>query len=187
MTRQSGDAIHPDFIRQGNSPASGFHAESFPRWGITADIAIAATGVMISVGVPLQVGDVVTSILFKSGATAAGTPLNRIAALYDPDGVLMAQSVDATTGAWAANTLKTHTLATPQVATVAGMYFASLAIKATTIPTMLGRTLALAGANSVAASDKVLVQTHGSSLTDTAPATITSETLVATVPYVVLL
>ena len=187
MTRQSGDATDLDFIRQGTSPASGFHAESFPRWGITADIDPLASGVMLSTGVPLQVGDIVTSITFKSGATAANTPTRRFAALYDPDGVLLAQSPDLTTAAWAANTVQTHVLATPQIATRSGMYYAGLAMSATDLPTLLGRNLGLAGANTVAPTNKVLAQSHGSSLTDTAPATIATPTSVALLPYVVLL
>lgn len=186
MTRQSGDPTDLDFIRQGNTPASGFHAESFPRWGIDTDTDVLASGVMLSIGVPLQVGDVVNNLIFKSGATAANTPTNRIAALYDPDGNLMAQSADLTTAAWAANTVQSHALATAQVIPTAGMYFASLAIAATDLPSLLGRSLGLAGANSIAGTNPVLCQSHGSTLTDTAPATISTPTSIAALPYVVL-
>lgn len=186
MTRQSGNAIDTGFLFQGNTP-SGVQVENFPYSAISADTAIAATGVMLSVAVACQAGDVISNVTFKSGATAAGTPLNQIVALYDQDLALMAQSVDVTTQPWAANTAITFALATAQLCQTPGIYYVGLAIKATTIPTMLGRSVALAGASSgILATHAVLAQSHGAALTATAPATIATPTAVATVPYVVL-
>jgi hypothetical protein len=59
-------------------------------------------------------------------------------------------------------------------------------VKASTPPTLIGASVALAGAAAAIVSSKVLAQTSGSSLTDTAPATIASPTTVATVPFCVL-
>ena len=171
----------------GGGGQSAVQVENFPRYLIDTDSAIAATGVMLSVAVPMSIGDIVTSITFKSGATAAGTPLNWFFALYDPDLALMAQTADQTTTAWAANTAKTVALASAQHCTVEGVYYASIAMVATTIVTVLGRDLALAGAAvGVLGTDAELARTSGSSLTDTAPATITSDTDVATYAYCVL-
>lgn len=99
---------------------------------------------------------------------------------------LLSQSADQTNTAWAANTVKTLALATPQRITTAGVYYAAIMVKATTPPTLLGHSVALAGAAASILSSKVLAQTSGASLTDTAPATIATPTTIATVPFVVL-
>lgn len=176
-----------DWLRDG-SP-SGLHAQSMSRMNINADLAALTTQVMLSVAVPLQVGDLVTSITFKSGATAAGTLTNWWFALYSSASTpaLLAQTADQTSTAWAANTAKTVDLATAQRIATAGVYYAAIMVKATTVPTLLGANLALAGAAAaILSGSKVLAQTSGSSLTDTAPATIASPTTIATVPYCVL-
>jgi hypothetical protein len=142
---------------------------------------------MTSVALPLQAGDVVTSLTFKSGATAAGTPTNWWFALYSSAATpaLLSQSADQTSTAWGANTVQTLALATPQLVTVAGVYYAAIMVKATTPPTLLGASVALAGAAASILSSKVLAQTSGSSLAATAPTTIATPTTVATVPLVI--
>lgn len=184
---KTGGRFHPDFLRNG-SPSTILR-ESFPRWAITTDLTAPTTQVMTTVAVPLQAGDVITSITFKSGATAADTPLNWWFALYSSASTpaLLAQTADQTTTAWAANTAKTVALATAQTITAPGVYYAAFMMKATAVTTLLGRTLALAGASTGSISgQKVLAQTSGSGLTDTAPATVASPTTSALVPYVVL-
>lgn len=179
--------VRGDFLRNG-SP-TGVMRESFPRWACTADIDPLTTQVMLSVAVPLQAGDVVTNITFKSGATAADTPTNWWFALYSAAATpaKLAQTADQTSTAWAANTAKTLALASPVTISSDGVYYAAIMAKATDLPSLVGRTLALAGASTGSVSgQKVLAQTSGSSLTDTAPATIATPTVVATVPYVVL-
>lgn len=176
-----------DFLRNG-SP-TGILRESFPRWACTTDLTAPATGVMTSVAMPLQAGDIVTSITFKSGATAADTPLNWWFALYSTASTpaLLGQTADQTTTAWAANTAKTVALSTPYQITAAGLYYVSFMMKATTVTTLVGRTVALAGASTGSITgQKILAQTSGSTLTTTAPATITSATTSALVPYAVV-
>lgn len=185
MTRQNGDLFHPEYLRQG-SPTNATFAESVPRWAAASNLSALTTQVMLSVGLPLNAGDLVTSLTFVSGATAAGTPTNWWFALYSPAGALLSQSADKTSTAWAANTAKTLALATPQLITVAGLYYAAIMVKATTVPTLRGATVGdavVAGALGLAA--KILAQTSGSSLTDTAPATIDTPTTVANIPYAV--
>ena len=187
MTRQSGDVVSREHLLSGITPASGMHVENFPRWAITTDGAIAATGVCMSAAVAVQAGDVVTNISFKSGATAAGTPTAWFFALYDPDLALMAQSADQATAAWAANATKTLPLATAQLCRLPGVYYACIAVTATTVPTILGRSLALAGASTgVLAAESALVSSHGSAVGGVAPATIATPTDTAVIPYVVL-
>lgn len=167
---------------------SGVYRESFPRTQINTDLAALTTQVLASVAVPLQAGDLVTSITFKSGATAAGTPTNWWVALYDDSATpaLLAQSADQLTAAWAANTAKTLSLATAQLISRPGIYYAAIMVKATTVPTLVGFTSFAGASAGVLSTDKVLSQTSGAALTTTAPATIATPTTVATVPYCVI-
>ncbi len=185
MTRQNGDLFDPEYLRQG-SPTNATFAETLPRWAAPSNLSALTTQVMLSVGLPLNAGDLVTSLTFVSGATAAGTPTNWWFALYSPAGALLGQSADQTSTAWAANTAKTVALAAPVLITTPGLYYAAVMVKATTVPTLRGATVGdavIAGA--VVTGAKILAQTSGSGLTDTAPATIATPTTVANVPYAV--
>jgi hypothetical protein len=166
---------------------SGMWRESFKRELAGTDLSALTTQVMTSVGIYLEVGDVVTSLTFKSGATAAGTPTNWWFALYSSAATpaLLAQTADQTSGAWAANTAKTLALGTAQLITASGWYYAAVMVKATTPPTLVGLTTFAGASGGVLSTDKVLAQTSGSALTATAPATIATPTAVATVPYCV--
>jgi len=166
----------------------GVYRESFDRRAINTDLAALTTQIMSSVAISLQAGDVVTSITFKSGATAAGTPTNWWFALYDDSATpaLLAQSADQLTAAWAANTAKTLALATAYTVLRPGIYYLGCMVKATTVPTLIGFTSFAGAVGGVLSTDKVLSVTSGSSLTTTAPATIATPTTVATVPYAVV-
>lgn len=166
---------------------SGVYRESFPRAQINTDLAALTTQIMSAVALPLQVGDVVTSLTFKSGATAAGTPTNWWFALYDDSATpaLLSQSADQLTTAWAANTAKTLGLGTAQVIARPGIYYAVCMVKATTVPTLIGFTSFAGASAGVLSTDKVLALTSGAALTGTAPATLATPTTVATVPYCV--
>lgn len=185
--RQAGELYNPDFLRQGIATNTATCAESYPRHLCGTDNAIGATGVAHATGVPLNPGDVVTSISFMVGGTAAGTPTAGYVALYSPAGALLAQSADFATTARAANTAYTIPLATAQTITAQGLYYVSIAFAATTVPTLRGLTTgnaAMAGA--VVTGMPVLARTHGSALTATAPATIATPTTVATCVWYVL-
>jgi hypothetical protein len=181
-----GNNTDTDWLMAG-SPG-GMFASSIRQESINADLAALTTQVMTSVAVPVQSGDVVTSVTFKSGATAAGTPTNWWFAVYSAAGTpaLLGQTADQTTTAWAANTAMTLALATPVLVQASGVLYVSVMVKATTVPTLLGANLSLAGASAGIAGSKVRAQTSGSGLTTTAPATIATPTTVATVPYAVL-
>lgn len=167
---------------------TGLRAQTLRALDVRTDASVLTTAVMTSVAIPLQVGDLVTNITFKSGATAAGTPANYWFALYSADSTpaLVGQTADQTSTAWAANTVKTLALTTPYRVPVTGVYYAAIMVKASTPPTLLGASLGLAGASASILSSKVLAQTSGSALTDTAPATIASPTAIASVPFAVL-
>lgn len=165
---------------------SGMRASNLRPYDVNADLAALTTAVMTSVAVPLQTGALVTNITFKSGATALATGTNWWFGLYDPSGNLLSQSADQTSTAWAANTPQTLALATAQRVSAAGVYYAAVMVKASTVPTLIGTSLSLAGASAAILGSKILAQTSGSSLAATAPSTITSATTVATVPLAIL-
>jgi hypothetical protein len=185
MTRQSGDPINPDYLRQNALGQNACYAESIPRYLAGNDGAIAATGVALAVAVPLQAGDVVTNITFITGGTAAVSPTAGFVALYSSAATpaLLAQSADFGSTARAANTLYKIALATAQTVTTAGIYYVSISFTAGTVPTLRGVTVgnaAVAGATGQA----VLVQSHGSALGATAPATIATPTTTSAIPYI---
>lgn len=188
MARQDFPLQSPEYLRQG-SPDNRTFEESMPRWAAGANNAIGATGVAHATPIPLQAGEVVSNITFATATTAAGTPTAGFVALYSSAATpaLLAQSADFGNTARAANTAFTVALEESVLITEAGLYWVSICFAASTVPTLRGATLGhatLAGAMGVGLP--VAAQSHGSSLTDTAPATITSGTTVATPIYYVL-
>lgn len=166
---------------------SAFQTENLPPFLVDGNLSALTTAVMLSVALPLQKGDLVTSLTFRSATTAAGTPTNWWFALYSSASTpaLLSQSADQLTTAWAANTDKTLALATPQVITTSGIYYAAICVVATTPPTLAGHSVGIAANAGAILSSKILAQTSGSALTGTAPSTITSATTVSNVPLVI--
>lgn len=187
-TRNVRDAIAYINAADPSSPDT-FCRRNLPRVGLydsasdSGQVAL-ATGVMTSVPIHLRSGDIITNISVRSGATAAGTPTNYWVALFDSatTPALLAQSADQTSTAWAANTTKTLALSTPITITRSGIYWVGIMVTATTPPTLLGACAAPA----IVTGERSLSQSSGSSLTATAPTTITSATAKSFVPYVVL-
>jgi hypothetical protein len=175
----AGDPSSPDTFFRRNLPRVGLYDSA----GDTGQVAL-ATGVMTSVPIALRAGDVITNISVRSGATAAGTPTNYWVALYSSASTpaLLSQSADQTSTAWAANTTKTLALASAQTITADGIYWVGIMVTATTPPTLLGTVAAPA----IVTGERNLSQSSGSSLTTTAPSTITSATAKQFVPYVVV-
>lgn len=161
-------------------PEVTFHRANLPRFGLD-DVTAAATGVMCSVPIALVEGDLVTNLTFISAGTAAGTPTNYFFALYSGAGALLAQTADQLTAAWAADTVKTIALATAQRITKSGVYYAAIAVTATTVPTLIGVT----GQKPVVTGEGNLSQTSGSAVAGAAPATIATPTWKRHVPLVI--
>lgn len=183
--RQDGPYFHEEHLRQGKP--SGTFVETIPRYLAGDNVAIAASGVVLSAGVPLQAGDVVSNVTFVTATTAAATPSAGFAALYDPDGALLAQTADFGSTARAANTAFKVALAESVLVEDWGLYYVAISFTAGTVPTLRGLALgnaAIAGAIGLGAP--VLVQSHGSSVGATAPATIASPTTTANIPYLAL-
>lgn len=173
-----------------NGAPGGVFRENLPagRLQAVSNMSALTTQIMLSTPLPLQAGDLVTNLTFVSGNTGAGTPTNWWFALHSPASTpaLLYQTADQTSTAWAANAAKTLPLTTAYLVPTTGVYWASVMVKATTVPTLMGVSLNHANAATALLSGQVvLAQTSGSSLTDTAPATIASGTAVATVPYCV--
>lgn len=177
----------PERYAFAGSPATGILRANMDRADINSDLAALTTQVMLSVGLYLEAGDVVTNLTFKSGATALAGGTNWWFALYDTSATpaKLAQTADQLTAGWAANTGKTLALAAPVTISKGGIYYAGVMVKATTPPSLAGAAVFLAGAVGALATSKALAQTSGTGLTTTAPATIASPTVVGTVAYVV--
>lgn len=120
---------------------SGGVAESIPRNLCNeGNISGLTSGSLAFQAVYLRAGQVVTNISFFSATTAAGTPTNQFFALYSAAGVLLAQSANDTTNAWAANTIKTLAMTSPYTVRQSGLYYLALMVTATTVPTLKGVT-----------------------------------------------
>ena len=178
---------------QGNSPV-----RSNAEWGIGnwTDGAMASTGVLVAVPVPVDVGQVISGISFLVGATGASTPTHQFGALYAGTGAapaLLAQSTDTTTAVIAASSgWVTYKLATPQIITTtnapAGFVYAGVSITASTIPTALSCATP-SGINYqwVATTGALfLSMTAGSALAGTAATTIASPSAKAVAPILAL-
>jgi hypothetical protein len=175
----AGEPSSPSTFWRSNLPRIGLYDDA----GDTGHVAL-ADAVMTSVAVYLHAGDVVTNISFRSGATAVGTPANWWFALYSNAATpaKLAQTADQTSTAWAANTTKTLALTAAQTITQSGIYWASVMVNSTTVCTLLGAL----GFPAVVSGEANLSVSSGSSLTDTAPATIATPTAKNFIPRVVI-
>lgn len=153
-----------------------------------ATVPVAATQVMYHVGIPVVVGDSITSINFRTGSTAANTPTNWWVALYDNQATpaLIAQSADQLTAAVGATSPFTVALAGGPFVMTGNLVYAAMMFKATTVPTMTGVSLAGAASAGYFGTQRRMAGSSGSALTGTAPGTIATPTASQGIPYVVL-
>lgn len=174
--------VDPDYLLDGSQVIR----QTMPRQAVSSDLAALTTQVMLSVAIVLQKGDEINTIAFRSGGTAANTPTNWWFALYSNASTpaLLAQTADQTNTAWAADDHKAVALASTVTITEAGVYYAAIMMKATAPVSLAGRAVDHAEISTgLLSGQKVLAQTSGSSLTDTAPATIATPTAVVNVPW----
>lgn len=155
---------------------------SIPREGLVDQAMVATTGVALNVRMALEGGDVFSALSVCIGATALGTPTHQFAAWYDEKDVLINQTVDATSAAGAANSTKTFTWAAANTVPRSGVYSFSIVFAATTMPTLLGLTVA----PPIATGEITVARTHGSALVATAPGTVATPTAINFAPYVEL-
>lgn len=186
MTKQNGNLFDDQWLRQGQ-PTNTTFAETVHRTQVTANGAIAATGVVMSAAIGLNPGDVASRVTFVTATTAAATPTAGFVALYSPTGVLLAQSADFGSTARAANTAFTVAFATPFLVSEVGLYYVAISFTAGTVPTLRGFDLGNAVvAGTLGLGCPALVQTHGSAVGAVAPATIVTPTTTGVVPYLVV-
>lgn len=197
LVRGSYPATNPHWKVSGNlasQTSSNIAARTNAEWlgyGTITDSALATTGVGCVVACPVEVGDVITSVSIRVGATAASTPTHSFAALYGFHATappLIVQSTDTTTAAIAASATFTYTLSTPTKITVAhapfGFIYVDIVQTGTTICTAASVATATAvGYQYFTNGPIVLSGTSGSGMTTTAEATLTL-TAKATAPLV---
>lgn len=192
------DLLNSDTVQVGN-PTAPARTNLSRRVALTdVALAIPATSQVVFVPIFCADGDVITNVVYKVGATAAGTPTHQFVALYSPAGALIHQSADGTSTARAANATVTTALSAAYTVPAAGggVFYAAIGFTATTTPSLLCQVLAAdtgveAPFSNLSSSAKVLLarKTVGGAYTTTAPATIAGATgLTTTVnaPYVIL-
>jgi hypothetical protein len=173
---------------------TGTWYESVPYESVNIDQAIAASGAMLTVAVPMFQGSVLTKVTFAVGATAASTPTHSFVALYGPGATvqpLLTQSADGLTTAAAANTLVTVSFATAYTTPTTDVYYVGISYTGTAAPSLLGKAAGLNATQIIAVlagqtTRPPLAQTSGSALNGTAPTTVATPTNVLTIPWVVV-
>ncbi|MBG0828550.1 hypothetical protein HS041_12300 [Planomonospora sp. ID67723] len=163
-----------------------FVRTNIPVYSCTSDLAATGTSVAIGTRVFLRKGDVVTSLTFVSGNTAAATLTAWAHALYDPDGTLLSQTADQGSAAWAANTAKKLALSEAQTIEEDGWYIAATSTTATTVQTLIGAAPIVTATAGVHTGSLALGFTFGSSLAGTFPAAAGTLTGVAKCPLVIV-
>jgi hypothetical protein len=122
----------------------------------------------------LPEGAVISNISAVASAAAA-TPTNQWAALLDQGLRVLGKTVDRTTEAWNANTLKTFNFATPVRAAYSGIHYVGLVVVATTVPQLTG----LAGSTPMAALPPILTGSSSTGLTNPASLGATAAAITA--------
>jgi len=144
-----------------NLGGNGTLAETMPRETCPeVNTTVAASGTLFMQAIYLKAGQLISNITLASATTAAGTPTNYFAALYDGSRNLLAQSANQTTTAWAANTVKTLAMTTPYRVQTSGLYYIGYFMTATTVATLKGGTAKTGG--QLAGAAPIL---HGASTT----------------------
>lgn len=162
---------------------TGAVAETYPRMnGTTTNIASTLTsGRMHCYAVHLPKDTVCTNITFVSGTTAANTPTAQWFALYDSSRVLLRQTANDGSTAWADFVAKTLALSSSFTTTYSGLHYLGIMVAAATPPTLLGyvaTSTVLGIAPIVSGYDNT-----NTGLTTTAPATAAALTTGGSVAY----
>ena len=152
----------------GNLGATGTIAETHPR-ELLAEVNTSAltSGTLRMQAIYLVAGQTVSNISVWSATTALATGTNQFFALYDSSRNLLAQSANNTSGAWAANSVKTLAMTTPYKVPVSGLYYIGVMVAATTVPTLKGHTARTA--NQLAGAAPILAGNSSTGLTTSLP------------------
>lgn len=135
-----------------NLGLAGTIAETIPRH-LCPEIntTVAASGTLFLQAIYLVAGQLVSNITLASATTAAATPTNYFAALYDANRNLRALSANQTTAAWPANTVKSFAMVAPYRVPTSGLYYIGYMMTATTVATLKGGAAKTGGQLSSAA------------------------------------
>lgn len=149
---------------------SGALAETFDRTLCDeVNTAVLSSGRLSGQAIWLEAGMTISSISFFSATTGAGTPTNQLFGLFDSSRNLLMSSVNNTTTAWAANSIKTLALTSTFTTTYSGLYYLGVMVTATTVPTLKGNTAKTGGQLQAAAPS--MGGTSNTGLTTALPAT----------------
>lgn len=147
---------------------------NMPRAAGGGNIPAGATGVMAGSLLWLPKGAVINKIGCFTRTTAGATLTHRFVALYTPGGAALArQSTDITTATTGANSFLEFSLSASYTTLVDGLFPIGINWTGTTIPSMAGQTIGVAGLAAPALTGFTLppyAWTAGSALTTTAPA-----------------
>jgi len=190
LSRGKYPATNPDFLWGGGATMGGSTnapKQTLPRYAALGEATL-TDGQMYCVGIALQEGDQVNTVVAITGGTAAASTTNQWMALYDATGgptdfPLMAQSVDMGSGFNTANMYAGAAFNTPVQITRSGIYYIAMLAAAGTMPTVVGAPMLNATLSGIYGYNYCLAFTAGESLTDTAPDTMPAGTAVANVPF----
>lgn len=118
-------------------------ASNIDRRAAVANLTATTSGTLfVAGGLVLPAGQTVSTITAFSATTAGGTlTVQQFGLINAATGVVLARTADAADAAWAANTKKTLTLATPYTPTDDLAVYVGIVIAASTVPTLRGATL----------------------------------------------
>jgi len=158
---------------------SGALAETFPRQTTaTGNNVTLTSGRLHMTAIDIPNASVISSISMMTGTTAVTGATHQWFALYNSALGLLAQTTNDTNAAWAQNTVKTLSFASPYTTTYGGRYYLG-ALVVGTVGTHVSH-------NTLAVLNTLPPVTNGyanTGLTDTAPATAAALTGVITTPY----
>lgn len=119
--------------------ASGALYETYSRQGrALANVSVLSSGRLSLVAIDIPIGVTVSSITFVSGSTGITTPTGQWFELRDSSRNLLRKTVDDTTTAWAATTVKTLNLTAPFTTTYGGLHYLGICVVAATPPALIG-------------------------------------------------
>ncbi len=176
-------AAYADYIYNG----SQFLRENISRRNAAdvGNLASALTsGVMTLVPVPVIAGDILATATWHSGNTGSASISNLWSAIYDSAATpnLLRQSTDTGATTWSANSTKVFTFATSYTVPANGYVWCALMLTGTVTP-LSGWTSGKQFITTGSGGQITSAATGGSSLTTTAPNTVTL-TAAASIPYV---
>lgn len=166
---------------------TGAFAQSYKRSNGNGNAALITSARLFLVAFPVNAGDIVTSVTFEAGSTAAATATHCWGGIWSAARALLGVSADDTAASpWAANAFKTFTLTAPYPVVAADVtarfLYAGVVVVGGTMPSIRG--LVTSGGHSGAVP--ILCGDSTAGLTDPASAPNPAAAISAanTLPYV---